>query len=64
MESLRRLIQFLKDSRGEFKKVSWPTRQDVIDSSIGVIVSVLALVAMFAIFDQIIGGLMDLFLKK
>ena len=64
MESLRRFIQFLKDSRAEFKKVSWPTRQDVIDSTIGVVVSVLILVAMFAIFDEIIGRLMDILLKK
>ncbi len=64
METLRRLIQFLKDSRNEFKKVSWPTRQDVIDSTIGVVISVLVLVAMFAIFDEIVGRLMDLLLRK
>ncbi len=64
METLRRLIQFIKDSRNEFKKVSWPTRQDVIDSTIGVVISVLVLVAMFAIFDEIVGRLMDLLLRK
>ena len=35
---MRRLLQFLKEARGEFKKVSWPTRKELVASTTLVIV--------------------------
>jgi preprotein translocase subunit SecE len=40
---MKKLIQFLKEARLELKKVSWPTRKEVIGSTtIVIVVSVLA----------------------
>ncbi|MBU1626065.1 preprotein translocase subunit SecE, partial [bacterium] len=36
--TFKRFVDFLKDVRGELRKVTWPTRQDVIGSTIVVIV--------------------------
>ena len=58
MGTIKKLIQFIKDSYNEFKKVSWPTRRAVYDSTIGVIVAIIALVVLFAVFDEGIGYLM------
>ena len=40
---MRKLIQFLKEARLELKKVSWPSRKEVIASTtLVIVVSVLA----------------------
>ncbi|PIE31724.1 preprotein translocase subunit SecE [candidate division KSB3 bacterium] len=40
---MKKLIQFLKEARVELKKVSWPTRKEVIGSTtIVIVVSVLS----------------------
>jgi len=39
---MRRLLQFLKEARLELKKVSWPTRKELVSStSLVIVVSVL-----------------------
>lgn len=45
---------FLKDVQVEFTKVSWPTRNELRDSTIVVIVSVLLVSAFVGIVDRII----------
>ena len=35
---MKRLIQFLKEARLELKKVSWPTRKDIVGATTLVIV--------------------------
>ena len=35
---MRRLLQFLKEARLELKKVSWPTRKELVSSTTLVIV--------------------------
>ena len=43
--------QFLKEVRGELRKVAWPTRSEVINYSIIVLVAVLVMMAFIAIVD-------------
>jgi len=43
---LERLINFLKESRTEMKKVTWPTRRETINSTLTVIV-ISAVIALF-----------------
>jgi preprotein translocase subunit SecE len=40
---MRRLLQFLKEARVELKKVSWPTRKEIVGSTtLVIVVSILA----------------------
>lgn len=57
---MKRLIQYLKDTRGELKHVSWPTRRQAIVSSLLVILISLFTAALLGFFDFILTGLLDL----
>jgi len=46
---------FLKDVRAEIAKVSWPTRGELRDSTVVVIVTVLIVAAFIGVVDRIIG---------
>ncbi|MDD2689469.1 MAG: preprotein translocase subunit SecE [Candidatus Omnitrophica bacterium] len=56
MNVISKPVNFLKEVRLELSKVAWSTRQELIDSTIVVIV-VTAIVAVFI-------GLVDIFLSK
>ena len=43
--------QFLKEVRGELRKVAWPTRSEVINYSIIVLIAVLVMMAFIALVD-------------
>jgi len=43
--------QFLKEVRGELRKVAWPTRSEVINYSIIVLVAVVVMTAFIAAID-------------
>ena len=43
--------QFLREVRAELRKVAWPTRSEVINYSIIVLVAVLVMMAFIAIVD-------------
>jgi len=45
------LIKFLEEARGELKKVSWPTREQVWESTVVVIVSVIVISIFLGIVD-------------
>jgi len=55
---------YLKDVRGEWKKVTWPAREDVIKTSIAVGVSSIFfgvfLFVVDVVFSRAIQGIMDL----
>ena len=53
---MNKIIEFIKGANKEFKKVSWPSKDEVMDSTIVVIVSVIMI--------AIVLGLMDLSLRK
>jgi preprotein translocase subunit SecE len=48
-------IQFLREVRGELRKVAWPTRAEVINYSIIVLVALLVLMALIFGFDYVFG---------
>ncbi len=58
-----RLVQFLKEVRQEMHKVVTPTRDEVRNNTIVVLVTVFLFAAYFALIDQVIGrGIDKLFL--
>lgn len=54
MNLVNRVSKFLKEVKIEMKKVSWPNRQELIDSTIVVIVSVFMLAVFIGVCDYVI----------
>ena len=44
-------VQFVREVRGELRKVAWPTRPEIINYSIIVLVAVVLLTAYIALLD-------------
>ena len=51
------LIQYLRDSRAELARVTWPTRQQVIDGTQAVLIFVVALTLIVFAMDSLFGTL-------
>ncbi len=49
--------QFLKEVRGELRKVAWPSRKELISYSIVVLVSVSLITLYITALDQVFGSL-------
>jgi len=49
----QRFIEFLKESRVELGKISWPTRNELRESTIVVIISVILITIFIGAVDQI-----------
>lgn len=58
-----RLGQYLRDVRSEMKRVVWPERPEVINSSVVVIVTLLFFAAFTFIVDTIVVQLLQLFAR-
>ena len=52
MSAMERFREYIKDVRGELAKVSWPTREELRDSTMVVIVTVLLVAAFIGLVDQ------------
>ena len=52
MSAMEQFREYLKDVRSELTKVSWPTREELRDSTVVVIVTVLLVAAFIGIVDQ------------
>jgi preprotein translocase subunit SecE len=48
-------VQFLREVRGELRKVAWPTRAEVINYSVVVLVTVVLLTALIFGLDYVFG---------
>ena len=48
-------VQFVREVRGELRKVAWPSRNEVANYSVVVLVSVVVLTAMIAGLDYVLG---------
>ena len=48
-------VQFLREVRGELRKVAWPTRAEVVNYSIVVLVAVVMLTALIFGLDYVFG---------
>lgn len=57
-----KLIEYLKETRGELKHVSWPTRSQAIAFTITVIAISLVTAAFLGVFDFILAQLISKFL--
>ncbi|GMO55880.1 MAG: hypothetical protein Ta2G_15460 [Termitinemataceae bacterium] len=51
MFNMRKIIQFIKESRAELKKVIWPSREDAISSVKVVIVSTVIISTLLGFID-------------
>ena len=58
---MERLITFIKEARIELKKVTWPTRQDTINSTISVIVVSAGIALFLGILDFLFQSVLDKF---
>lgn len=56
-----RIIQYLKETKGEMKHVNWPTRRQVIQFTTIVIVLSLLTAAFLGFFDFFFTSLLDIF---
>jgi preprotein translocase subunit SecE len=51
---LKKIINFLKESRAELKKVNWPSKEEVLTSTRVVIISILIIAGVIALVDYVI----------
>ena len=63
MEALRKVREFFHDVLIEFRRVSWPTRKEVMGSTSVVIVMVLVLAVFLAVVDHALTWLVRLVIR-
>jgi preprotein translocase subunit SecE len=63
MEALRKVREFFHDVLVEFRRVSWPTRKEVVGSTSVVIVMVLVLAVFLAVVDHALTWLVRLVIR-
>ena len=63
MSAMEQVREYMKDVRGELTKVSWPTREELRDSTVVVIVTVLLVAAFIGIVDQGLNRVVALIFK-
>jgi preprotein translocase subunit SecE len=63
MKALRRFVAFLREVREEIKKVSWPTREELIGSALVVFVGVAILATYISVCDFILSKTAQLLLR-
>jgi len=59
---IERIRLFLSETRTELKKVTWPTREELRESTIVVIVSTFIVTIFVGVVDQIISRIVQLVL--
>jgi len=62
-EYVERVTTFLQDIQAETKKVTWPSRKDVIGSTVVVVVAVFVLAGFLGIIDFVLSLLIGLLIK-
>jgi preprotein translocase subunit SecE len=63
METLKKVRDFFHDVLIEFRRVSWPTRKEVVGSTSVVIVMVLVLAVFLAVVDHALTWLVRLVIR-
>lgn len=51
---MKKIVQFIKDSIAELKKVSWPSRDEVMASTRVVIIAVLLFAVLLGVVDLLL----------
>ncbi|MGM0417101.1 MAG: preprotein translocase subunit SecE [Thermodesulfobacteriota bacterium] len=57
-------VEFVKEARGELKRVVWPGRKQTVASTVMVIVFVMIIASFLGLADFIFSGLMSLILRS
>ena len=60
MSAIDRFREYTKDVGVEMRKVSWPTRDELRDSTVVVIITVLLVAAFIGVVDQILNRVVAL----
>ncbi len=60
---LQQLRQFYAEARAEFKKISWPSLEEIKGSTSVVCVTIGFVMVLLAVYDLIISNLMKLIVK-
>jgi preprotein translocase SecE subunit len=60
---IQQLKQFFSEAKSEFKKVSWPSLEDIKGSTAVVCVTIFFLMVLLATYDLILSNLMKLIIK-
>jgi len=55
--------RFFKEAALELKKVTWPSKNELVGSTVVVIVTVLILAAFIGVVDVILAGLLKIILR-
>ena len=63
MAAMEQVREYLKDVRGELTKVSWPTREELRDSTVVVIVTVLLVATFIGLVDYVLNRVVALIFK-
>jgi preprotein translocase subunit SecE len=61
---MQRFIEFLKEARAELGKVTWPTRKELYESTILVIVSVILITVFIGAIDFVFNKLLQFFAQN
>jgi preprotein translocase subunit SecE len=59
---MQKIVQFLKEAKGELKKVNWPTPKQTVASSAFVIILVFIVAIILGIFDYVLAKAVKLLL--
>ncbi len=63
IKKIKKFPQFLREVRGELKKVSWSTREELVSTTFVVIIASAILTAYIAGIDFILTKLLQYFLR-
>ncbi len=63
-EFKKKFVRFFKDIRTELKKVIWPTRKQLINSTVSVLLICLLIGAVIWVSDAVLGILIDWTLSR
>ncbi len=59
----QQLKEFFAEARSEFKKISWPSREEIQGSTAVVFVTILSMMVMLFAYDFVIQKLLQLVIK-
>jgi preprotein translocase subunit SecE len=60
MDSMRTVRLFLGDVRNELRKSTWPTRSELLESTVVVIISVVLFAIFVSVCDTLLGKIIGL----
>jgi len=59
-----RIMQYFRETRAELRKVVWPTRDEAINLTVVVVVTIIAMSAFFGVIDYILTALFRFLLAR